>query len=124
MNIQAKVIETAADFRARAASLAELALSTARDSAGEAAKRVEVLKGSLSALQVAGREFNRVARRHAVRFVKENAVLARDVSKDVSTLARTTYSRLVEQDVAPARKARKVAKRRPGARTRAAAKAT
>jgi hypothetical protein len=35
----------------------------------------------------AGREFNKVARRHAIRFVKQNSTLAAQVRDDVSALA-------------------------------------
>jgi hypothetical protein len=100
MNFQEKVFETTADFRA------------------QAAKRVETLKGSFAALKVAGAEFNKVARRHVSRFVKENSAIATEAGKDVSALARATYARLASKPAAPARKTRK-----PAARKRAAAKA-
>ena len=103
MNFQEKVFETTADFRA------------------QAAKRVETLKGSLAALKVAGVEFNKVARRHVTRCVKENSVIAAEAGKEVSALARATYAQLANKPAAPARKARKT--RKPVARTRAAAKA-
>jgi hypothetical protein len=93
MNFQEKVFETTADLRARAA------------------KRVDVLKGSLAALTVAGREFNKVARHHAARFVKENSTLAVSAGKDVSALARSTYATLAKRAAAP-QKARKAASAR------------
>ena len=76
MNFQEKMFETTADLRARAAALANVAVTTARARAQVAAKRVDALKGSFAALTVAGRELNKVARRHAVRFVKENSTIA------------------------------------------------
>lgn len=110
MNTQSKVIETVADFRARTAS---------------AAKHVESLKVSLASLRLAGREFGKVARRHATRFVTENLTLARDAGKDVTALARATYSNLAKQD-AGARATRKPAgarrRKASGSRSRANAK--
>ena len=91
MNFQEKLFESTADLRARAAALANVAVTTARARAQVAAKRVDALKGSFEALTVAGREFNKVARRHAIRFVKENSTIAVEAGKDVSALARTTY---------------------------------
>ena len=78
MNFQEKMLETTADLRARAAALANVAVTTARTRAQVAAKRVDVLKGSFAALTIAGREFNKVARRHAARFVKENSTHRRE----------------------------------------------
>jgi hypothetical protein len=100
MNFQEKVFEATADLRARAI------------------KRAEVLKGSLTALTIAGRELNKVARRHAQRFVKENSTLAVEASKDVTALARSTYATLAKRPAAT-HKARKA----PAARKRAARKA-
>jgi hypothetical protein len=100
MNFQEKIIETAAQLRTRAA------------------QRVEVLKGSLANLQVAGRALNTVARRHGSRFVKENSAIALDAAKDVSALARATYSQFAGRDVTVARK-----RKSPAARKRSAAKA-
>ena len=116
MNFQEKVFETTAELRARAAALASVAVTTARARAEVAAKRISGLKGSVEALTLAGREFNKVARRHAARFVKENTSIAANAGKDVSALARSTYATLTRR-AAP--KARKV----PGARKRAARKA-
>lgn len=100
MNFQEKVFETTADFRAIAA------------------KRMETLKGSLAALKVAGNEFNKVARRHASRFVKENSAIAVEAGKEVGALARATYAQLAKKPATATRKARK-----PAARKRATAKA-
>lgn len=106
MNFQEKLFESTADLRTRAAALANVAVATARARAQIAAKRVDALKGSFEALTVAGRELNKVARRHAVRFVKENSTIAVEAGKDVSALARTTYATLAKRPAAP-RKARK-----------------
>lgn len=110
MNFQEKVLETSADLRARAAAFANVAVITARSRAETAAKRVQGLKGSIAVLTVAGREFNKVARRHVARFVKENSSLAANAGKDVSALARDTYATLTKRTSptktrkAPARK--------------------
>jgi hypothetical protein len=117
MNFQEKLFETTADLRARAAALATGAVATARARAEVAAKRVEALKGSFEALTVAGREFNKVARRHAVRFVKENSTIAADAGKDVSALARSTYATLAKRPTV------KTKARKPAARKRVTAKA-
>ncbi|MEO8019225.1 MAG: hypothetical protein ABI769_15540 [Pseudomonadota bacterium] len=118
MNFQEKMFETTADLRTRAATLASVAVATARARAQIAAKRVAGFKSSFAALTVAGREFNRVARRHVVRFVRENSSLAADAGKDMSALARTTYATLAKRAPAkrPARKA-------PAARKRSSSKA-
>ena len=118
MNFQEKLFETSVDLRARAAALASVAVNAARARAEIVLKRVQGLKGSLDVLTVAGREFNKVARRHVVRFVKENSTIAADAGKDVSTLARTTYVTLARRTATP-RKARKV----PASRKQAARKA-
>ena len=112
MNFQDKVIETTADFRARAAALTQAALVTVRAQADAATGKVAQLKTSLSALQLAGREFNKVARRHVSRFVKQNSSIAREAGKEVSALARTTYQQLSKREAAPARKPRKTAARK------------
>jgi hypothetical protein len=118
MNLQEKLFKSTADLRARAAALANVAVTTARARAKVAATRVDALKGSLEALTLAGRQFNEVARRHATRFVKENSAIAVDAGRDVSALARTTYVTLAKRTAAP-RKARKA----PASRKRAARKA-
>ncbi len=73
------------------------------------------LKGSFATLTVAGRELNKVARRHAARFVKENSTIAVDAGKDVSALARTTYATLAKRAAAAAEGAQDA--RRPQARS-------
>jgi hypothetical protein len=118
MNFQEKMFETTADLRARAAALANVALTNARARAEGAAKRVDVLKGSFAALTIAGRELNKVARRHAVRFVKENSTIAVSAGKDVSALARTAYAALTKKPAA-----RQKARKAPAARKRAVRKA-
>jgi hypothetical protein len=111
MNLQDKVLETTADFRARAASLSHAILAQTRHRATQAAGRVERLKTSLAALQTAGRALGKVAQRHATRFVTQNSMIAREAGKDVSSLARSTYLRLAKRDV-PARKPRKSSTRK------------
>jgi len=118
MNFQEKMFDTTEDLRARAASFASAAITTARSGARVAAKRAEGLKGSLAKLTLAGRELNKVARRHAARFVTVNSSIAADAGKDVSALARTTFATLVKRGAAP-----KKASKAPAARKRAAAKA-
>jgi hypothetical protein len=99
MNFQEKVFETTAQLRARAA------------------QRVDMLKSSLASLQVAGRALNTVARRHGSRFVKENSAIALDAAKDVSALARATYSQFAKRDVPVARKRKSTAvRKRPAAK--------
>ena len=115
MNFQEKVFEATLDLRSRAALLADAAIETARARAAMAAKQVDTLKALLETLSAASRGFNKVARRHAARFVKENSTLAIAAGKDVSALARTTIATLAMQ---PAKKQRK-----PAARKRARAKA-
>jgi len=105
MNFQEKMLETTAALRARAAAVAS--------------KRVDALKGSFATLTVDGRELNKVARRHAVRFVKENSSLAIDAGKDVSALARATYATLAKRDSAQ-QKARKTSASRKRSTVKAA----
>jgi hypothetical protein len=105
MNFQERLFEASADLRARATALTSAALDLARERASVAAGRVEVLKGSLATLSDAGRAFNKVAQRHATRFVTENSELALAAGKDVSALARATYATLAGRK--PATKARK-----------------
>jgi hypothetical protein len=120
MNFQDKMLETTADLRKRAAALATVAVKTARARAEIAAKRVETLKGPLAKLTQAGRELNQVARRHAVRFVKENSSIAVEAGRDVSALARTTYASLAKRPVASKKTARKAAPRKRSAARKAA----
>jgi len=118
MNLQEKLFEASSDLRARAAALTTAALDVARSRADVAAKRVDVLKGSFATLSVAGRELNKVAQRHATRFVKENSALAIAAGKDVGALARSTYASLAGRKVAA-----KNRKPRTAARKRASSKA-
>ena len=114
MNFQEKLFETTADLRARAQTIAQDALQNARIQ-----KRLETLRGSIDVLNTAGREFNKVARRHAVEFVKQNSSIAAQVRDDVSTLARTTFASLTRKPaVRTARKAGQARKAAP-ARKRA-----
>jgi len=113
MNFQEKLFETSAQLRSRAQSIANAALQNARLQA--AAKRLEKrlvnLRGSVDVLNTAGRELNKVARRHAIQFVKQNSVIASNVRDDVSALARSTFTTLTKgpavkksRKAAPARK--------------------
>jgi hypothetical protein len=110
MNFQEKVLEATSDLRSRAALLAADALKTARARVGKTAQRVDGLKGSLATLTLASRELNKVARRHAQRFVKENSTIAVAAGKEVSALARTTFASLSKRS--PAKGARKTAVRK------------
>jgi hypothetical protein len=94
MNFQQRLIEASTDLRTRAAAFGTAALDVARSRAGVTARRVDVLKKSLATLSVAGRALNKVAQRHAARFVKENSAIAVAASKDVSAVARSTYASL------------------------------
>ena len=118
MNFQEKMFESTAELRARATTIGAEAIARARVRAKLAAKRVESLKGSFTALTVAGRELNKVARRHAVRFVKENASLAAAAGKDVSALARSTYATLAKPT-----SLKRATRKSPAARKRTASKA-
>ena len=100
MNFQEKLFETSAELRSRVEAIAATALQSAR---------VEKLKASFDVLNTAGRELNLVARRHAIRFVKQNSSLAADVRDDVSAVARSAFANLTAK--APARK-RKTAPRK------------
>ena len=117
MNFQEKVLETTAELRTRAAAFANVAVTTARARAEIAAKRVQGLKGSISVLTVAGREFSKLARRHTSRFVKENSSITASAGKDVSALARDTYATLIQR--APTTRARKTPARKRAPRTAA-----
>lgn len=105
MTFQEKLFETTADLRTRAAALANVAVTTARTRAQITAQRFE-------ALTVAGREFNKVARRHAIRFVKENSSIAADAGREVSALARTTYTRMLNRPASARKTARTGATRK------------
>lgn len=112
MNFQEKLLEASAELRARATAFTQSALDLARARTVRAVGRVDVLKGSIATLSDASRAFNKVAQRHATRFVKENSELALAAGKDVSALARTTYATLAGRKSAPkSRKPRASAKR-------------
>ena len=125
MDFQTKIIESTQALRARAAVLGKSALITARERAGIAVIRVEqrvgALKSSLTTLGVAGRELEKVARRHGARFVKQNATIAQAARKDVTSLALSAFDAIAKKRVATVtKKARKPA-RKTAARTRAKA---
>lgn len=94
MNFQEKLFDSAAVVRTRAATLAAAAVGTARESANVAARRARELRGSLTLLRSAGLELGDVARRHVGRLVSENRAIAVDAGKDLTALARSTYSTL------------------------------
>ena len=119
MNFQENLFAKTADLRTRGAALATAAVAAARTRAHIAVNRIEGLKGALGVLSGAGRELNQVARRHVVRFVRESSTIAADARKDVSSLARSTYSTLAAKRGTAKPKARKS----PVARKRAKAKA-
>ncbi len=123
MNFPEKVFEATADLRIRALSLANAALTQARARADVAAKRVANLKAPLATLSTAGKELNKVARQHAVRFVKQNSTLALAAGKDVSALARTTYATLATRAAkAPVKARAKTSSRKSPARKRSTMK--
>lgn len=107
MNFQSKVFERTAQIRERAAALVRIASVEARTRATQAAERLDELKAPLATLQTAGRELNKVARRHVSRFVSENAAIARAAGKDVTVLARSAYAQLTKPAASATRKPRK-----------------
>jgi hypothetical protein len=107
MNFQEKMIETTLEIRARAAELANLALTTARSSVSFAAQRAGGLKGPLAALKIASQDLNQVARRHVTRFVRQNRTLAAEAGKDLGALARSTYTNIAKRGATVTRKPRK-----------------
>lgn len=115
MNFQEKVFEVASDLRVRSLALAQAALEAGRTRAQDAARRAAVLQGSLDVLGTSGRELNKVVRRHAVRFVKENSTIVRAASKDFSAIARDTYVSFAKsgakKQAAPTRKSASSRKR-------------
>jgi hypothetical protein len=113
MNFQEKLFESSAELRDRAQAFAHSAIGNARTQADAAAKRVEKLKGSMAVLNSAGREFRKVARRHAIRFVKQNSTLATQVGDDVSALARSTFESLFKS-AAPSKPRKSTAARKRG----------
>lgn len=74
MNLQEKVLETTAELRVRAAALTSVAVDTARD-------------------------LDRVARRHARRFVVENRAIVAEAGKDLGLLLRSTYASFTNREV-------------------------
>lgn len=103
MNFQEKLSEASAELRAQAAAVAARA---------KLVDRVEDLKKSLSALDIARRAFGKVARRHAGQFMKQNSTLVSAAHKDVAAIARATWASL------SARQAPKKTRRAPASRRR------
>jgi hypothetical protein len=110
MNLQEKLIENAAQIRARAGEITATAIATARTGASRAAERLELLKS-------VGQGLNTVTRRHATRFVKQNRTLAMAAGKDLRGLVRSTFATFAA-DAAPTSRARRkpVAARRRNAK--------
>jgi hypothetical protein len=125
MYFQDKIVETTQELRARAAALGKAALITARERAGLAASRVETkvgaLKSSLATLGVAGRQLEKVARRHGATFVKQNATIANAARKEVTSLALTTFDAIAKRGAKAKTKTRKPVARKPASRVRAKA---
>jgi hypothetical protein len=119
MNFQEKLFETTADLRSLAAEFAQAAVHTARVQAEAATKRAEKLKGSLGVINDAGREFNKVARRHGSQFIKQNSSLAAKVRDDVTSLARSTFASL-KKNAAPKSSKTPSRKRKTKAKSKAA----
>jgi hypothetical protein len=122
MNFQEKLFEN--PVMARAATLGKAALLTARERAAVAASRVEkrvgALKTSLTTLGVAGRELEKVARRHGAKFVKQNATIAQAARKDVTSLALTTFDAIAKRGAPTKKKASKPVARKSTSRARVA----
>ena len=118
MTFQDQMFENASELRARATALANAAAADARLRVQVTAKRLAAFKGSLAALSAAGRELKKVARRHALEFVKKNSSIAAAARKDVTALARTTYSTITQREVAT----KQAVRRKPAARKRAKSK--
>jgi hypothetical protein len=73
MNLQEKVLETTTGLRVRAAALASVAVDTARN-------------------------LDKVARRHACRFVVENREIVAEAGKDLGLLFRSTYASFTNRE--------------------------
>jgi hypothetical protein len=119
MNFQEKLFETTADLRSRAAEFAQAAVHTARVQAEAASKRAEKLKGSLDVINDAGRELNKVARRHGSQFLKQNSSLVAKVRDEVTSLARSTFASL-QKSAAPKSGKTTSRKRKAKAKSKAA----
>lgn len=117
MNFQEKLIEASSELRARASAFTTAALDVARERADVASRRVDLLKGSFAKLSIAGRELNKVAQRHASRFVKDNSAIAVAAGKDFGALARSTYATLSGRKTSTkARKPRATTRKRASAK--------
>jgi hypothetical protein len=118
MSFQTNLLESTAALRSRASDLAATGAAAARARANTAVKSAQRFKGAFDVLTGAGREISQIARRHAVRFVRDNATIAGDARTEVSTLARRTFSALTVKPEAPRSKNRQT---RAGKRTKAKA---
>lgn len=124
MNFQEKMFEATQGLRTRAATLGKAAVINARERATVAARRVEkrigALKISLTTLGVAGRELEKVARRHGAKFVKQNATIAQSARKDVTSLALTTFDAISKRAAPTKKKVRKPVAHKSASRARVA----
>jgi predicted amidohydrolase YtcJ len=119
MIFQQTFTEGSSMVRTRAAAFFTAAFESAYSRLTASAKRAGGFQAAISSFTVASRALNKVARRHALRLVKENSAIARAAGKDIGTIARTTVASLTRKKApAPGRKPR-IAK----ARTRRSAKA-
>jgi len=121
MNFQEKVSQAAVQFRTHVESLAQGAIAAARNRQDIAERRIADVRKSFAVLTDASHEFNQIARRHAGLFVKENSPLITAARKDVSKLARATFSALRQNKPAKSRKPSRArsasASRKPAAKT-------
>jgi hypothetical protein len=75
----------------------------------------------LTTLGVAGRELEKVARRHGATFVKQNATIAQAARKDVTSLAVSAFNAIAKPAATARPKARKSVARKTASRIRAKA---
>jgi hypothetical protein len=113
MIFQEKLRETAAEFRGRAAALADIAIANSRAHVLKVEQRLNAVAPSFAALAAAGVKFGRVARLHARQFTKTNSSLAVAAGEDVAALLRHTYATIAKREVAkPAARNSRVPRKR------------
>jgi hypothetical protein len=113
MNFQERLIQASSDLRTRAAAFTTAALDVARSRAVLSPRRVEEIKGSLATLSIAGRQLNKVAQRHASRFMKQNSAIAVAAGKDVGALAKSTMATLSGRKVSTKTHKARATRKRP-----------
>jgi hypothetical protein len=106
MNFQSKVFESAAVLAERTVALANATAARVRNRAAQISESAD-LKVTLEQLKAAGGEFQKIARQHGARFVKENAVIAKAAGKDLMHLGRSVYANFSRDEKPAARPARK-----------------